>query len=173
MPEINIQFTENPYTHALMLDSKIEFIKNIKNATNCDMRSAKIAAEEIEGIILGLEPTVMTTRNRIDQILNSHEQNAPGNLQFLLDVLQFMKTNLSANVPRHVATSTFKENGEYQPYEPVKKKSTYHACTVDCHHKCEELLCDDYVLHHDQPYCSLHSLDSGPTVKGYDSRNEL
>ncbi|MFZ8977021.1 MAG: hypothetical protein ACO2Y9_07945, partial [Pseudohongiellaceae bacterium] len=60
MAKITIEFTQNAYTHQLMLKNKLQFVRDIKNATNCDLRSAKNTAEKITEMIIGLEPTVVT-----------------------------------------------------------------------------------------------------------------
>ena len=119
MENIIIPLYENPITHQLMLDSKIDFIRNIRNSTNCSLKEAKNAAETIEKIIADLKPegVVATARNRITQIINNHEDNTPENLQFMLDVLKFMENTSPSNLRAHnIPVGTFNDNGDYHPY---------------------------------------------------------
>jgi hypothetical protein len=170
--DIIIPLHKNPITHKLSLDTKIDFIRNIRNVANCDLRAAKDAAEAIEKIILNLVPTINTTRNRIAQVMREHEENTPENLQFMLDVLRFMETTKPSNLKAHnIPVGTFKDNGDYNAYNPVKEKSMYHDCGDACLHKCEHAGCDRMVQYHDEPYCFTHSPDEGSSVAGYDSRN--
>ena len=155
MQKITIEFTQNPYTHALMLNNKIEFIKAVKNATNCDLRSAKQTAEKIAEMIVNLKPTVVTTRNNIERIISGHSENTDENLRFLLDVLRFMKVSQPKNLENHGI--------EVPKYE-------HHSCGDECRHKCEQSSCERMVSSHDEPYCFTHSPDSGSSVPGYDSR---
>jgi len=165
MNDIIIPLHKNSITHLLSLDTKLDFIRNIRNATNCDLKAAKEAAEAIEKIILNLVPTINTTRNRIAQVMKEHEANTPENFQFLLDVLQFMQTTKPSNLRAHnIPVGTFKENGDYKPYE-------HHMCDDECLHECEHAGCDRKIPYHDEPYCFTHSPDSGSSVPGYDSRN--
>jgi hypothetical protein len=170
MPKINISFTKNSYDHTLMLNDKLQFVRDIKNATNCDLRSAKETAEKIVEMIMGLKPTVVTTRNNIDRVLNKYSKNTPENLQFLLDVLQFVKTSSQDNLEAHnipVSTSAFNKDGTYAP---PKEHDFHHSCGDECRHQCEQSSCERMVQYHDEPYCFTHSPDSGSSVPNYDSR---
>lgn len=155
MHKITIEFTQNPYTHELILENKVKFIKDIKNATNCDLRYAKENAEKIAQMIIDLKPTVLTARNNVDRILSNYRDNNPENLQFLLSVLQFIKVNEPKNLGN--------QEIEMQEYK-------HHSCNDECRHKCEQNDCERMVSYHDEPYCFTHSPDSGSYVSGYDSR---
>jgi len=117
MENIIIPLHESPITHQLMLDNKIDFIRNIRNSTNCSLREAKDAAEAIEKIIADLRPAINTARNRITQIMREHVDNTPENLQFMLDVLKFMENTSPSNLRAHnIPVGTFNDNGGYHPY---------------------------------------------------------
>lgn len=163
MNDIVIPLHKSPITHELSLDTKIDFIRNIRNVTNCDLRAAKDAAEAIEKIISNLVPTINTTRNRIAQVMREYEENTPQNLQFLLDVLQFMQTTKPSNLKAHNIPVPEHDAG-------IVTHNTYHMCGDECRHKCEKAGCTSMVSYHDEPYCFTHSPDSGSSVPGYDSR---
>jgi len=165
MTTINIDFKSDVIVHTLELDNKIGFIKQIREATNCSLRDAKDAAEKISKIITDLEPATNVVRSRIARVLSDHDENNPENLQFLLDVLQFMQTTKPSNLKAHnIPVGTFSDNGDYKPYE-------HHMCGDECLHECEHAGCDRKIPYHDEPYCFTHSPDSGSSVPGYDSRN--
>jgi hypothetical protein len=96
MTTINIDFKSDVIVHTLELDNKIGFIKQIREATNCSLRDAKDAAEKISKIITDLKPATNVVRSQIARVLSDHDENNPENLQFLLDVLQFMQTTKPA-----------------------------------------------------------------------------
>ena len=154
MTTINIDFKSDVIVHTLELDNKIGFIKQIREATNCSLRDAKDAAEKISKIITDLEPATNVVRSRIARVLSDHDENNPENLQFLLDVLQFMQTTKPSNLKAHNI--------------PVPE---HHMCGDECLHECEHAGCDRKIPYHDEPYCFTHSPDSGSSVPGYDSRN--
>lgn len=154
MTTINIDFKSDVIVHTLELNNKIGFIKQIREATNCSLRDAKDAAEKISKIITDLEPATNVVRSRIARVLSDHDENNPENLQFLLDVLQFMQTTKPGNLKAHnIAVPE------------------HHMCGDECLHECEHAGCDRKIPYHDEPYCFTHSPDSGSSVPGYDSRN--
>jgi hypothetical protein len=152
--EITLSFSENPITHELILNNKIESIKHIREATNCDLRSAKDASEAIAKIITDLKPNMTVARTRITGLLMKHDKNTPQNLQFILDVLHFMERTQPSNLEKHDI--------------PVPE---YHSCGEECRHECEQYGCASMISFHDEPYCFKHSPDSGSSMRGYDSRN--
>jgi hypothetical protein len=172
MNDIIIPLQKSPITHKFSLNTKLDFIRSIRDQTMCGLKEAKEAAEAIEKIIQTLDPKTNTLRFKIDMILNQHQGNTPEHMQFLLDVLQFMQTTKPSNLRAHnIPVGTFEDNGDYSPYDPVKEKSMYHDCGDACLHECEHPGCDRKIPYHDEPYCFTHSPDSGSSVPGYDSRN--
>jgi len=96
---------------------RIDLIRNIRDTTNCGLKEAKEAAEAIEKIVSNLTPTINTARSHINKIMDEHAENTPENLQFMLDVLQFMQTTSPNNLRAHdILVGAFKENGDYSPF---------------------------------------------------------
>jgi hypothetical protein len=153
MTTINIDFKPDVITHALEIENKIVFIRQIRDATNCSLRDAKDAAEKISKIITDLVPATNVVRSQITRVLSDHDKNNPENLKFLQDVLQFMQTTKPDNLKAHNISVP-----------------EYHSCGDECRHKCQHIGCDSMISYHDEPYCFTHSPDSGSSVPGYDSR---
>ena len=117
MTRININFKPKVIAHTLELENKLGFIKQIREATNCSLRDAKDAAEKISKIITDLQPATNVVRSQITRVLSDHDENNPENLQFLLDVLQFMQTTKPSNLKAHnIPVSSFNEDGTYNPF---------------------------------------------------------
>jgi hypothetical protein len=172
LTNINIPLSRNVVTHNFVILNKLQFIKDIRSGTQCSLAEAKHIADKIDDMFKELKPAQQTVYSLVMNELVQHQDRSPENLSFLMDVLQFMKTTSPANLRAHnIPVGTFKENGDYEPYDPVKEKSMYHTCDDACLHECEHAGCDRKIAYHDEPYCFTHSPDSGSSVPGYDSRN--
>lgn len=175
MTNINIPLSRNVVTHKFVILNKLQFIKDIRSGTQCTLTEAKHIADKIDDMFQELKPAQQTVYSLVLTELIQHQNDSPENLSFLMDVLQFMKTTSPANLKAHnidvPKMGTFKENGDYEPYDPVKEKSMYHTCDDACLHECEHAGCERMVAYHDEPYCFTHSPDSGSSMPGYDSRD--
>jgi len=174
LTNINIPLSRNAATHKFVILNKLQFIKDIRSATQCTLTEAKHIADKIDDMFQELQPAQQTVYSLIMNELVKHQDRSAENLSFLMDVLQFIKTTSPDNLKAHgidvPKMGTFDEDGNYDPYDPVKETSMHHVCDDACLHECEHTGCDRKIQYHDEPYCFTHSPDSGSSVPGYDSR---
>ena len=98
---INIPLTTDPITHKMKIESKIKFIMNIRENTQCSLYDARNIAENIEQLFDKVQPSQSAVYTNILTELRKNIEHSPENLAFLLDVLNFMKITSIQNLVDH------------------------------------------------------------------------
>ena len=165
-----ITFNIGDKTDGPTILNKIEAIKEFRDATNCSLRDAKNAIDNFGDVLKKAAPNFFTVKTQINSLLDDLNPASPEDIQFLKDILSFVKTtnpkNLTAHGIKPPTMGTFSEDGSYK----VPTTGVYHNCGDECRHQCEHAGCDRMIQFHDEPYCFTHSPDEGSSVPGYDSR---
>ena len=99
--DINIPFVIDPITYKMKIASKIKFMMNIRENTQCSLYDARNIAENIEQLYDKVQPSQSAVYTNILTELRKNIEHSPENLAFLLDVLNFMKITSIQNLVDH------------------------------------------------------------------------
>ena len=145
---ITFELQRGVATNKVVMNDKIDLIKQIKEFTMCDLRTAKNIVDDLSQSLEKAQPDDRQTRLKIHELVSDMEGAD------LLDVLRFITVTMKPK-PAKIPTT-----------------GVYHNCDDACRHQCEYNGCDRMIAFHDEPYCFTHSPDSGSSVPGYDSRTQ-
>ena len=154
---ITFELERSTSTNTILMTSKIDLIKQIKEFTMTDLRTAKNIVDELAQALVNAQPDDRQTRLKINDLV-ADLQGAD-----LLDILRFITVTMKPK-----PTNDFTP----EPIDPVKETWLHHNCEDACRHQCEYNGCERMVTFHDEPFCFTHSPDEGSSVPGYDSRNK-
>lgn len=146
---ITFELQRSVVDNKILMSDKVDLIKQIKEFTMCDLRTAKNIVDELAQSLKNAQPDDRQTRLKIHTLIGDLEGND------LLDVLQFINVTMKP-----------------KPTSKLPTTGVYHNCGDACRHQCEYNGCERMIAFHDEPFCFTHSPDSGSSVPGYDSRDK-